>query len=235
MRERFLSDKMNLEETAVDKVNKLFRQSPPAWDQIKTCFEKNQFSKHDLAVMACEAVGECLGEYYDAEYRGEGDINNLNSHYILEVLQYLLDKGLDPNEVLDDATDSAFWDVRWIDTPDVAASAVRLLMEYGADANIRYPRNSETLFEYISFKISCDEYTHDYFHTVQCWLVMMGYGACWDNGEIPLTMLGNHDVSIFKEFEKFDYILEEIPRLGTYAAWRMHIFNKETGEFVAVY
>ena len=60
----------------------------------------------------------------------------------------------------------------------------------------------ETLFEYIAFKVSYDEYTHEYFHTVQCWLLLMAYGACWQDGNIPITMLGEKSVDIFKDFER---------------------------------
>ena len=64
----------------------------------------------------------------------------------------------------------------------------------------------------------------------------MAYGACWRDGEIPITMLGKQSVEIFKEFEQFDYEIEPLPQEpGKYGCWIMHIFNIHTLEEVARY
>ena len=72
---------------------------------------------------------------------------------------------------------------------------------------------------------------------VQYWLLLMAYGACWqNNGKIPLTMLGNNSVEIFKNYELYDYEIEPLPKEpGKYGCWIMHIYNVETREEVAVY
>ena len=161
-------------------------------------------------------------------------IENMHSNYVIEAINMLLEFGLDPNAIFDN--DNVLWNAMWIDSPNVAASLMRLLLENGGDPNHFIPAEHDTLFEYIAFKVSYDEYTHDYYHTVQCWLVLMAYGACWRNGEIPLTMLGNKSVEIFKEFEQFDYEIEPLPQeAGKYGCWIMHIFNIHTREEVARY
>ena len=60
---------------------------------------------------------------------------------------------------------------------------IALLLENGGNPNHLISCEGESIFEYIDFKVSYDEYTHDYLHTVQCWSVLMAYGACLgDNG-----------------------------------------------------
>ena len=146
----------------------------------------------------------------------------------------LIEQGLDPNLVVND--DNPIWNVMWIDAPNIGASVMRLLLENGGDPNHYLSSEGETVFDYISFKVSYDEYTHDYFHTVQCWLVLMGYGACWKDGEIPLAMLNGNSVEIFKKFELYDYTIEPLPQEpGKYGCWIMHIYNVETNEEVARY
>ena len=114
---------------------------------------------------------------------------------------------------------------------------MRLLLENGGNPNHLIPSEGETVFEYIDFMVSYDQYMHEYFYTVQCWLVLMAYGACWrNNGEIPLTMLGENSVEIFKNYELYDYEIEPLPQIpGKFGCWIMHIFNIETKEEVAVY
>ena len=118
----------------------------------------------------------------------------------------------------------------------LAGAALRLLLEHGGDPNHRIPAEHETLFESIAFEVSYDRYTHEWFHTVQCWLVLMAFGGCWDEGNIPLTMLGDNRVEMFRDFERFDYIIEPLPQdPGKYGCWIMHVFDRETMEKVAQY
>lgn len=146
----------------------------------------------------------------------------------------LLEFGLNPNTIVKD--ENVMWNTMWIDAPNTAAAVLKLLLENGGEANHFIPGENETLFEYIAFKVSYDEYTHDYFHTVQCWLILMAYGASWSNGEIPITMIGNNTVDIFKNYQMYDYVIEPLPKEpGKYGCWRMHIYNIETKEEVAVY
>ena len=64
----------------------------------------------------------------------------------------------------------------------------------------------------------------------------MAYGACWRDGNIPITMLGEKTVDIFKDFELYDYEIEPLPQEpGKYGCWIMHIYNIATHEEVARY
>ena len=220
----------------VKQIKEVFEQEPSNLDEIRNLLSLRELTREELADLAIFFTDDCFCEYRDAldpEVESE-TIENMHSNYIIEAINMLLEFGLDPNAIFDN--DNVLWNAMWIDSPNVAASLMRLLLENGGDPNHFIPAEHDTLFEYIAFKVSYDEYTHDYYHTVQCWLVLMAYGACWRNGEIPLTMLGNKSVEIFKEFEQFDYEIEPLPQEpGKYGCWIMHIFNIHTREEVARY
>lgn len=220
----------------IEQIKTSFEEQPSDLAKIRALLISGDPSKEDLAELAISFTGDCFCEYHDAldpEIESV-TIENMHSNYIIEAIQLLLEFGLDPNTIFDN--DNVLWCAMWIDAPNVAASVMRLLLENGADPNHFIPAEHETLFEFIAFKVSYDEYTHDYFHTVQCWLVLMAYGACWRDGGIPITMLGKHSVEIFKEFEQYDYKIEPLPQEpGKYGCWIMHIFNIHTQEEVARY
>jgi hypothetical protein len=199
-------------------------------------FSQREFTKEELSKIALGCIDKCFGEYSDArnpEYPNF-TVDNMSSNYIIDAITLLIERGLDPNLVVND--DNPIWNAMWIDAPNIGASVMRLLLENGGDPNHYLSSEGETVFDYISFKVSYDEYTHDYFHTVQCWLVLMAYGACWKNGELPLTMLNGNSVEIFKKFELYDYTIEPLPQeVGKYGCWIMHIYNVETNEEVAQY
>ena len=218
----------------VKQIKEVFEQEPSNLDEIRNLLSLRELTREELADLAISFTDDCFCEYRDAlDPEVESvTIENMHSNYIIEAINMLLEFGLDPNAIFDN--DNVLWNAMWIDSPNVAASLMRLLLENGGDPNHFIPAEHDTLFEYIAFKVSYDEYTHDYYHTVQCWLVLMAYGACWRNGEIPLTMLGNKSVEIFKEFEQFDYEIEPLPQEpGKYGCWIMHIFNIHTREEVA--
>jgi len=221
----------------IDEIKRIFREEPFNLQRVRELLSEHNFSKEELAVLAIDFTDNCFCEYLqaiDPECKFV-TMENLCSNHIVEAVELLLEFGLDPNTIIDD--DNVMWNAMWIDTPNVGAAVLRLLLENGGDPNHLIPSEGETLFEYIAFKVSYDEYTHDHLYTVQCWLVLMAYGACWrGNGEIPITMIGDNLVDIFKNYELYDYEIEPLPQEpGKYGCWRMHIYNIETKEEVAVY
>lgn len=221
---------------AVEKIKKIFDQTPVDLDKIRKLLTSREFTKEELAELANYFTFGCFCEYRDAlnPEIDEITLENMKSNYIVDAISLLLEFGLDPNVIVND--ENVLHNAMWIDAPNVGATVMRMLLENGGDPNLRIPAESETLFEYIAFKVSYDEYLHKFFYTVQCWLVLMGYGGCWSNGEIPITMLGGKTVDIFKNFELFDYAIEQLPEEpGKYGLWTMHIYNIETKEEVAVF
>ena len=221
----------------VNRIKEIFVQTPENLAEIREILSSREFTKKELAELGAAFTWEGFNEYYDAlnPECPEVSIDHMHSDYILDAIQLLLEFGLDPNLVVDE--ESAFWHAMYIDAPNVGASLMRLLLENGADPNLPTISAGESIFDYIDFKVSFDEYTHDYFYTVQCWLVLMAYGGQFrKNGKIPITMLNGHSVEIFKNFELFDYTIEPLPQEpGKYGCWIMHIYNIETKEEVARY
>lgn len=220
----------------VNQIKEKFNKTPSDIDGLRTLLSMRKFSEEELAEIAVDFTDDCFCEYQDAlnSKISEITLENMNSNYILEAIALLLEFGLDPNTNVKE--ENVMWNTMWIEAPNIAASVLKLLLENGGNPNHYIPSEGETLFEYIGFKVSYDEYTHEYFHTVQCWLVLMAYGACWSDGEIPIKMHGKNTVDIFKEFEKYDYEIEPLPQKpGKYGCWRMHIYNIETKEEVAIY
>ncbi len=220
----------------VKQINELFEKAPFDLSGIRQLLSCRKLTESELAELAVGFTKQCFGEYYDAldpEIESV-TIENMHSNHIIGAISLLLEFGLDPNTIVDD--DNVMWNSMWIDAPHMAASVLKLLLENGGNPNHFIPSEGESLFEYISFKVSYDEYTHEYFHTVQCWLLLMAYGACWQDGEIPIKMLGGKTVEIFKDIDLYDYEIEPLPQEpGKYGCWIMHIYNVETTEEVAVY
>ena len=221
--------------TAFEEMNKLLSEYSPDWEKIKDVLNKNTFTQEELARLGIEATDRCFCEYRDALDPDVSEISleRLWSRNLFQTISLLLDYGMNPNMKIDD--DNVMWNTQWVDTPDVGASTLRLLLEHGGDPNLK-DDGGETLFEYIGFKVSYDSYGKEDKHVVQCWLVLMAYGGCWDDGGIPLEMLNGNEVNIFRNFELFDYTIEPLPEIpGYYGNWIMHIFNIKTGEEVARY
>lgn len=221
----------------VDEIKRVFKETPSNLQKIRELITEHNLTKDELAELAIDFTDNCFCEYSQA-LNPECEfvtIETMCSNHIVEAIEILLEFGLDSNTIIDD--DNAMWNTMWIDAPNIGAEVLRLLLENGGDPNHLIPSEGETLFEYSDFKVSYDEYTHDYFYTVQCWLVLMAYGACWsNNGEIPLEMIGGNSVEIFKSYELYDYYIESLPQVpGKYGCWIMHIYNIETKEEVAVY
>ena len=153
-----------------EKVKKLLLLTPPDWNDVRRALSEAAFSKEQLAEIAVDVAESCFCEYSDALNPEVTDItvDTMHSNYLVESLQILLDFGLDPNTVVRD--ENVMWLLQWVDAPNVGPTALRLLLENCGNPNHLIPAEGETLFDYIAFKVSYDEYTHKYFHTVQFWL-----------------------------------------------------------------
>ncbi len=220
----------------VKQIKDSFEHNPSDLNKIRELLNVREFTKTELAEIAADFADSCFCEYRDAL---DPDVDvltveNMHSNYVVDAIAMLLEFGLDANVAADG--ENVMWNAMWIDAPNVAASLLRLLLESGGDPNLVIPTECESLFEYVAVKVSYDEYTHDYFYTVQLWLLLMAYGGRFRNGNIPLEMLGGKTVDIFKDFERYDYNIEYLPQVeGKYGCWRMHVYDVETMEEVAIY
>ena len=220
----------------VEKITNLLSEVPPDLDAAQQLLAAHKLTEEEVMQIAINCTDNCFGEYLDALDPRFPDItvDRMHSNHIVSVLELLLEFGLNPNVSLNG--ENAMWNTMWISAPNVGATALRLMLEHGGDPNHRIPEEVETLFDWIDFKVSYDEYTHEYLHTVQLWWVLMAYGACFSNGKISITMLDGNSVEILKNFERYDFTIEPLPQEPhRYGCWNMHIYDKDTGKEVAVY
>ena len=211
----------------MERLKKLFYECPPDLAECRRLLENGHFSEENLAELALFIVGACEE---DDDYP---ERSVFHKDYVLDELELLFEFGLTPSSIYDEQ--NFMWSAQWIKQQGVGASIMRLCLEHGGTPDMLCPdkHNLESLIDYIGFKVfeDCDD--REYFYEFQCWLVLIGYGVDSDDGIEKIMLNGNHP-SIFKEFEKFDYAVERSPRPNDSTYWIMHIFNKETGEEVAV-
>ena len=210
----------------IAQIKELFKKTPSDLEGIRKLLSSQKLTEDELAELAISFTEDCSFEYSDALISEDKSVSiaNMHSNYIIKAIDLLLNFGLDPNTII--KGDNVMWCAMWIDAPNVAASLLKLLLEHGGDPNHYLPGEGESIFSYIDCKVSIDEYTHDFFHTVQCWLLLMGYGACWRNRELPLTLRGENSVEIFKNFDRYDYEIELLPqKSGKHGCWIMRIFD----------
>ncbi len=211
----------------------LFAEIPPDMKKIRAILSSRAFSRNELTELALDCIWNCAYEYNDARIQGQTVPNpeQMHSGYIVDEISLLLEFGLDPNDIAED--ENIMQNAVWIDTPNVAAAVLKLLLAHGGNPSLNIP--GDPLFEYIDFMVFYDDEPHQRPHVIQCWLLLMAYGGHYPDGKIYLSMLGENSIEIFKDFTRFSYEIEETPETtGTGNDRKIHIYNKETGEKVAV-
>ena len=225
---------LNENREKLESLKKLFCTVPPDWDRIRKELAAGDCSEDDLTELAVAVTDECFCEYRDAldpEVMAVTE-ETMYSRHVVTALEILLEYGLNPNHFIDG--ENPMWNTQWMDAPNVGACALRLLLEHGGDPNLLTEYDPETLFEYVAFKVAEDVDGKNYLCIVQCWWVLLAYGGCYRDGSIPIAMLKDKDVSIFKDFERFYFIIERGAPKNIYD-WKMHIYDRETREEVAQY
>lgn len=220
----------------VELAKKMFAQVPPDWGKIDALLSETRFSDEELAAIAIDLTDDCFCEYRDAMNEDLPDITpeTMHSNYLMQSLRTLLAHGLNPNTIYND--ENVLWNIQYVDAPGVAGSAMRLLLENGGNPNLYFPADGETLYNYISGKISFDEIDDEYFNIFQCWIVLLAYGGGQSGENVPLTMLNGHGIDMLRDFEHYDFTVEPLSQdAGYQGRCRMHIYNKNTGEDVALY
>ncbi len=220
-----------------EEIEELFYGFPPKWDVIRKKLDERPLSGFEVAEVAIDLADRCNGEYgraMDPDIKGYTP-DRMHSTYLLDSLKLLLEYGLDPNTMIYIYDDNILVALTYVDAPNVGAAALRLMLEHGGDPNIGSDDyESDRLFYAHTSAIEYEKYENEY--SVQCWWLLMAYGARWPDGSLPLTMLNGNKVEMLKDFERFDYTIEFHSNPGNYYGnWTMHIFDKTTGEEVARY
>ena len=216
---------------------------PVDLNEIKKEIENSQLSAEELGIVAYEYANECFYEGVEIDDEDNENLDlffsspavvipNHHSTYFLEVIELLLQYGLDPNTIVED--DSLLDTVRYVHNEYIAADTLALLFANGADIDLKI--KGSRVFHDIDFDVSFDAFNQHnrryYDSLVHCWFVWLGYGARMDNGESGLELYTEwntgkeFDLAKLRNHRDYDFCLSRVPSHGE--NWSLHIFEKKT-------
>lgn len=173
---------------------------PPNFEAAAHLLGTEKFTSDEVTRVAIKYSDECFCEVSDLAHvnktpRSKEIVPDLHSTYIVDVIKFLLQHGLDPNGIHEDC--NIMDSLQYVDNELLAADAMALLLEYGGNVNLIV--DGEELFRAINFDVFFDaveQYDRHYYASlVHLWMVMIGYGARMDTKAIR----------VFKEFDSADY------------------------------
>ena len=241
---------------ALEEAYRIDDDSPPALQallQIPPDFEAvGDITPEEANSLAFEYSEACFdegiqtyqqtAEFYRQNWTEPKLIPGLHSTYLYEVMEYLLECGLDPNYCKDEDY-SLMENIRYTLNGYVAADTLHLLLEHGGDPNLAH--GGESLFDVIDYDVDYDmdgQIDRRLFDSlVHCWMVIIGFGGGQVRGATPLTRyrewnLFNHhektfDVRDLRNHRNYTFGLSHVEDRD-YAPV-LHIFDRRTGWEVA--
>lgn len=231
---------------AVEVLIGIIEHKPYDIAEIAAVLSNNVFSKEELMRAAIKAAekyefSEMLSEYRKKIEEDEyGDwyirryteydpiiVEEIRVHPLIKTLELLLENGLDPRVRMAEAPTNIMCVLEDVDTPFLAATAMRLMMIYGADPYVQ-DESGEGLFErldscmVIDISLLPEDIVQNWF---QCWILLIGFGARPENVE-PFHLQPGHTYDELKEFEYYEWRI----RWESEKKNIMHIFDIRTGE-----
>ena len=221
----------------MERLFQLCSQKPLPLDSVRAFLRKQQYTAEQLTqVMIRHLKENCWWETQDFESTHERMPQKHEAFCadLYELIQLFLEFGLKSNLIY--ARETVLSLVLYIDYQYAAADIARLLLENGADPNaIVDDEGEETAFGRIDGDVVFGALEQDdrrvYDALVHAWLVMVGFGAKTNVGEVPVKLKDGCSVEMFREHERFDFTIEMTK--ASRDGWIMHIFEKETGKEVA--
>ena len=231
---------------AVEVLIGIIEHKPYDIAEIAAVLSNNVFSKEELMRAAIKAAekyefSEMLSEYRKKIEEDEyGDwyirryteydpiiVEEIRVHPLIKTLELLLENGLDPRVRMAEDPTNIMCVLEDVDTPFLAATAMRLMMIYGADPYVQ-DESGEGLFErldscmVIDISLLPEYFVQDWF---QCWILLIGFGAKPENVE-PFHLQPGHTYDELKEFEYYEWKIRRNPGKKN----TMHIFDIRTGK-----
>lgn len=226
-----------------DQINTLVQlclEQPFSVEKIQNYITENKMDTEAVtraALAVCDKGHFAYVDYWYINNR-EPQPQELITYNWESLFDVLLQNGLDVNLVIcDDGInyDNIILSLQYLDSGNLNAKLARNILLSGGTPNVNM-MNGTTVFQEIDGNLVTDiglglyEQKWKLDQAVTFWLVLVGFGGLIADGKRPVKMQGNNKPEIFKDFEKFDYkILYEGRR-----KFDMHIFEKETGNLVAI-
>ena len=225
----------------------MLMQIPPDFKQIRSSLESGCYTNDDVNRVALQYVDECWGEYVwpndissnSAQnigdyYWDEAKVRpNLHSTYLYEVIELLLDFGLNPCAEIDES--NLMDRLPHVVNEYVSADTLALLFEHGADPQLKI-RDGESVFSELNFEVTfaaIEQYDRRrYDALVHCWLVFIGYGARLVDGSLPIDFFIPHETDFpfkaedFRNHRNYIFGLTHMKNRGE--NWLLNIFDKRT-------
>ncbi len=225
----------------------LLMQIPPDLDNARSLLQLGACNTDDVNRTALQFVEECwyeglypwetvpdrkpaIGDYFWEE---AGIIPNLHSSHLYEVIELLLDFGLDPSAEVDGA--NLMNELPHIVNDYIGADTLALLFEHGADPFLTLS-DGESVFLELDFDVAFDaieQYDRRRYEAlVHSWLVFIGYGARLEDGRIPMELFVpresdfHFEITDFKQHRNYFVGLSHVKSQGE--SWSLHIFDRRT-------
>lgn len=216
----------------------LLRENPPDMQGLKEELDTGEYTPEQVTRAAIQYLEDCFNDQVKEVYgRDERDLvyrselpaeavlrPELRSAHIPEILEFLLEYGLEPNAVYDD--ENVMHSLKYIDNGYVAADALAFLFEHGGTPDIVV--GGEDLFDEIDFDVIFDALNQEnrrrFDALVHCWFVYLGYGAKLRDGVSAVDTFCGFDISELKQHRKFTFALTHTPNRGE--TWCLHIIDR---------
>lgn len=225
----------------------LLMQKPPDLDDARSLLQLGTCNPDDVNRVALRFAEECwdegvypwdtvpnrstaIGDYYWEEAR---PIPNLHSSHFYEVIEMLLEFGLDPNVEIDET--NLLDELPHIVNEYVGADTLALLFEHGADPFLKLSCG-ESVFLTLDFDVAFDaieQYDRRRYEAlVHSWLVFVGYGARLEDGRLPMELFipresdFHFEISDFKQHRNYYVGLSHVRSQGE--SWSLHVFDRRT-------
>lgn len=230
----------------LEKAKLLVAQENPKLEELDAILKCNLLTKQELMEIAIHAaefykffeadkayreVNKDDNDWYIRIYKkyDKKYIEEVGSHALVQIIRILLDNGLDPNAYAKGETMNVFGALRYVDQPFLAAACMRLLLEAGADPFMKINDAGECFFVELDSDICTDiglcpdDMVQSW---VQCWFVLIGYGARPEK-MAPFQLDLGHSYDELKNFEYYDWVIQFDQEKKKNV---MHIIDIRTGE-----
>ena len=231
------------------RLHEAFLSLPPDFDAIRKNLADWELPSEVLSRIVCEIVDEkcrweCMKMWdtddgcleYKLQDSCDAIANELVTFYLPEIITILLDYGMNPNDIdLGSGYPRNIMELlQHVQYKDYAARCVKLLLEHGGDPNLDVDEGpicaiceGDVIFNVI-------EGQHLLEFEIPYWFVLMGFGGLAVDNQIPVDMIGDYKLEIFKDYDKYDYRIEFREKGDEKADyWTLYIYEKDTGIDVA--
>ncbi len=204
---------------------------------LKAELEAGKYDAETVNIAAIEYVDECGMNFdhwsinWDDYYPGE-TVPGWESSHMSEAIGLLLDYGLDPNKIfLIDNEEYNIMDwLHLVFNGFQAADSLYLLLRHGGNPNLvinRLPLIVDPDYDVGFDTINRDMVSNGMYHAkVHYWLVLTGFGAIHDNGQLPVDPVDGFDLSKLREHR--NYYVGAIHSDRTKEGWDVVVFDRHT-------